>query len=171
MPSVKVYTIMSKAVHRHDTSTMYIQMQDLLYNCVYRIPCFSLMRITPPNPNPNPLCILAMNLPESSKMPLCSKCTMHFRWSFTFSTYGLYFLPGRNFAPFEEVKVPVSNSAEFSQKKCPLEDFAGFGVVRVNKYLLIYVTLSTHIFHTHILLFIYFHYTFVPFWSPTCNFK
>ena len=53
---------------------------------------------------------------------------MHFRWSFIFSTYGLYFLPGSNFAPFEEVKVPVS------QKKCPLEDFGGFGVVRVLKY-------------------------------------
>ena len=28
-------------------------------------------------------------------------------------------------------KVPVSNSAEFLQNKCPLEDFDGFGVVRV----------------------------------------
>ena len=27
--------------------------------------------------------------------------------------------------PFEEVKVPVSNSTEFFQKKCPLEDFDG----------------------------------------------
>ena len=52
-----------------------------------------------------------------------------------FRTYGLYFLPGSNFAPFEEVKVPVSNSAEFfSQKKCPLEDFGGFGVVGVDTY-------------------------------------
>ena len=42
-------------------------------------------------------------------MPIC--------WSFIFSTYGLFFLPGSNFAPFEEVKVPVSNSAEFSPKK------------------------------------------------------
>ena len=65
--------------------------------------------------NPYPLGILARNLPESSKihqctfgnMPLSSKCTMHFRWSFIFSTYGLYVLPGSNFAPFEEVKVPV----------------------------------------------------------------
>ena len=47
---------------------------------------------------------------------------MHFCWYFVFSTYGLYFLPGSNFAPFEEVQVPVSNSADFlSQKK--------FGVV------------------------------------------
>ena len=29
----------------------------------------------------------------------------------------LYFLPGSNFAPFEEVNVPVSNSADFFQKK------------------------------------------------------
>ena len=28
----------------------------------------------------------------------------------------MYFLPGSNFAPFEEVKVPVSNSADFFQK-------------------------------------------------------
>ena len=45
----------------------------------------------------------------------------------------MYFLPGSNFAPFEEVKVPVSNSADFFPKKCPLEDFLRFGVVRVNK--------------------------------------
>ena len=54
---------------------------------------------------------------------------MHFRWSFIFSTYGLYFLPGSNFAPLEEVKVPVSNSADFFQKSAPwriLEDFGGF---------------------------------------------
>ena len=38
-----------------------------------------------------------------------------------------------NFAPFEEVKVPVTNSAEFFGKKCHLEDFGGFGVVRVKK--------------------------------------
>ena len=62
-------------------------------------------------------------------MPLSSKCTgMHnFHWSFIFSTYGLYFVPGSNFAPFKEEKVPVSNSAEFFQKECPLEDFGGFG--------------------------------------------
>ena len=29
--------------------------------------------------------------------------------------YGLHFLPGSNFAPFESVKVPVSKSAEFFQ--------------------------------------------------------
>ena len=65
--------------------------------------------------NPNLRGILARNFPESSKilqytfgnMPLSSKCTMHFRWSFIFSTYGLYFLPGSNFGPFEDVKVPV----------------------------------------------------------------
>ena len=38
-------------------------------------------------------------------------------------------MPGNNFAPFEELKVPVSNSAVFPQKS--LEDFGGFGVVRV----------------------------------------
>ena len=66
-------------------------------------------------------------------MPSSSKCTLHFRWSFIFSTYGLYFLPGSNFAPFEEMKVPVSNSAVFVfPKKCPLEDFGGFRVVRTN---------------------------------------
>ena len=64
-------------------------------------------------------------------MPMSSKCTMHFRWSFIFSTYGLYFLPGSNFDPFEEVKVPVSNSAEFFPKSAPWEDFDGFGMVRV----------------------------------------
>ena len=46
--------------------------------------------------------------------------------------YTLYFLPGSNFAPFEEVKVPVSNSANLFPKKRPLEDFGAFGVVRVN---------------------------------------
>ena len=65
-------------------------------------------------------------------MPLSSKCIMHFRWPFIFSTYGLCSLPSSNFAPFEEVTAPVSNSAEFSSKNNPLEDFAGFGVVRVN---------------------------------------
>ena len=67
---------------------------------------------------------LAGNFPESPKihhctfgnMPLSSKCTMHFRCSFIFSTHGLYFLPGSNFAPFEKVKVPVSSSAEYFQK-------------------------------------------------------
>ena len=44
---------------------------------------------------------------------------MHFRWSFIFSTYGLYFLPGSNFALFEEGKGPVSNSAKFFQKSAP----------------------------------------------------
>ena len=39
---------------------------------------------------------------------------LHFRWSFIFSTYGLYFLPGSNIAPFQDVKVQVSNSAAFS---------------------------------------------------------
>ena len=66
---------------------------------------------------PNPLSILARSLPESAKihqctfgnMPLSSKCTMHFRWSFIFSTHGLYFLLCSNFGPFEEVKVPVYN--------------------------------------------------------------
>ena len=80
---------------------------------------------------------LNRNLPEFSKiiqctfgnMPLSSKCTMHFRWSFIFSTRRLYFLPGSNFAPFEEVKVPFSNSADFYSQKVP---FWGFRVVRVN---------------------------------------
>ena len=31
----------------------------------------------------------------------------------------MYFLPGSNFAPFEEVKVPVSNSADFVQNSAP----------------------------------------------------
>ena len=46
----------------------------------------------------------------------------------------MYFLPSNTFAPFEEVKVhvAVSNSAECFPQKNPLEDFAGFGVVRVN---------------------------------------
>ena len=45
----------------------------------------------------------------------------------------MYFSPGSNLAPFEEVKVPVSNSAEF----IPLEDFGGFSAVRVNPVLVI----------------------------------
>ena len=61
--------------------------------------------------NPNPLGILAGNFPEVHKPPA------HF-WKHAFV------LILSNFAPFEEVKVPVP-------KKCPLEDFAGFGVVRV----------------------------------------
>ena len=60
-------------------------------------------------------------------MPFSPKCTVHFRWSFIFSTYGLYFLPGGNCAPFEEVEVPVFNSADVYPPKMPL---GGFGVVR-----------------------------------------
>ena len=41
--------------------------------------------------------------------------------SFIFSTYDLYFLPGSDFAPIEEVNVPVNNSAEF------LEDLGWLG--------------------------------------------
>ena len=75
--------------------------------------------------------ILARNLPEYSKihqytfgnMPLSSKCTMHFRWSFIFSIYGLYFLPGSNFAPFEErCKYQFPTSLNIS-KKVPLVGF------------------------------------------------
>ena len=76
----------------------------------------------------DPLGILARNLPESSKilqctfgnMPLSSKCTMRFRWSFIFSTYGLYFLPGSIFPIWR------GESTSFQQcwifpKKCPLD--------------------------------------------------
>ena len=69
---------------------------------------------------------------SSRKHALIFKMHHAFCWSFIFSTYGLYFLPGSIFAPFEEVKVPVSNSADFFPKKCPLEDLGGFEVVRVN---------------------------------------
>ena len=54
---------------------------------------------------------------------------MHHAFSLIFHIQ--YFLPGINFAAFEEVKVPVSNSAEFFQKSGPMKDFGGFGVVRV----------------------------------------
>ena len=60
---------------------------------------------------------------------------MHFRRSFRFSTYGLYFLPGSNFAPFEEVKVPVSNSVDFPpppKKSAPWRILEDLGVVRDN---------------------------------------
>ena len=59
---------------------------------------------------------------------------MHFRWSFIFSTYGLYFLPGRNFAPFEEVKAPVSNSADlfFLKKRAPLRILEDLGWLGLN---------------------------------------
>ena len=60
---------------------------------------------------------------------------MHFRWSFIFSTYGLYFLPGSSFAPFEEVKVPVSNSAELFQKSAAwriLEDLGWLGFLKLS---------------------------------------
>ena len=60
--------------------------------------------------NPNPLGILARNLPESSKIVQCTFGNMPFNIHHAFSlifhifsTYGLYFLPGSNFAPFEEV--------------------------------------------------------------------
>ena len=46
--------------------------------------------------------------------------------------YGLYFLPCSNFAPFEEVKVPVSDSADFPQKSAPwrtLEDLGWLGLM------------------------------------------
>ena len=45
-------------------------------------------------------------------------------------------MPGSNFARFEEVKVPVSNSADFFQKSAPwriLEYWEGGGGVRNNK--------------------------------------
>ena len=79
----------------------------------------------------NHLGILARNLPESSKilqctfgnMPYRQNAPMHFRWSFIFSTYGLYFLPGSNFSTFEEVKMPVSYSADFFSKKVTLWGF------------------------------------------------
>ena len=95
----------------------------LSWNC-HRVSCL----------NPYPLGILARNFPDSSKilqctfgnMPLSSKWTMHYRWAFIFSTYGLYFLPGSNFAPFEEVKVPVSNSAEFFKKSAPWRIWGGW---------------------------------------------
>ena len=69
-----------------------------------------------------PLGILARNFHESSKIlqctfgnvPLSSKCTLHFRWSFIFSTYGLYFLP-------------VSKSAEFFPKSAPWRILEGLG--------------------------------------------
>ena len=64
---------------------------------------------------------------------------MHFRSAFIFSTYGLYFLPGSNFAPFEEVKVPVSNIAKFvSKKSAPwriLEDLGWLGLVWTDPFI------------------------------------
>ena len=63
---------------------------------------------------------------------------MYFRTSFIQHLhYSLYCLPGSDFAPFEEVKVPVSNSAKFSQKSAPwriLEDFGWFGIIYHVKY-------------------------------------
>ena len=53
---------------------------------------------------------------------------MHFRWSFIFSTCGLYFSPGSN---FEEVKVPVPNSAEFSLKSAPWRNWGWLGFKNV----------------------------------------
>ena len=47
--------------------------------------------------------------------------TMHFRWSFVLSTYGLYFLSHLKRGNYQ---FPT---------KCPLEDFDGFGVVRVQQ--------------------------------------
>ena len=91
--------------------------------------------------NPNPLGILARNLPASSKthqctfgkMPSSSKCTMHFRWFFIYSNYGLYFLPGTVMLPhLKKWKYQFLEVQIFSQKSGPLEDFDGFGVVRVN---------------------------------------
>ena len=78
-----------------------------------------------------PLGILARNLPESSKihkctfgnMPSSSKCTMHFRWSFIFSTYGLYFLPDSIFAPFEEVSTSFQQCWIFPNWVCDLRSW------------------------------------------------
>ena len=59
---------------------------------------------------------------------------MYFRWSFTFSTYGLYCLPGSNFAPFEEVKVLVFNSAplNFSKKSATWRILMDLGWLGLN---------------------------------------
>ena len=75
---------------------------------------------------------------------------MHFRWSFIFSTYGLYFLPGSNVAPFEEVKVPVSNSANCFPKKFHLKDFDKFGVVRVKELDISFQSLQGNLFSVDI---------------------
>ena len=50
-------------------------------------------------------------------------------FSLILSTCSLYFLPGSNFAPFEEVKVPVSNSADFfsPKKTAPLRILLDLG--------------------------------------------
>ena len=54
-------------------------------------------------------------------MPLFTKCTGH-AFSLIFHIQYLWpvlLLPGSNFAPFEEVKVPVSKSDEFFPKSAP----------------------------------------------------
>ena len=61
---------------------------------------------------------------------------MHFRLFSIFSIYGLYFLPGSNFDPFVEVKVPVSNSAEF------------FGWLGLIQFVSIDIYILTFIFET-----------------------
>ena len=72
--------------------------------------------------NPNPLGILAGNLPESSR--ILTNPPVHF-WKHApcifidLSSSAL----GSNFAPFEEVKVPVSDSADLFSKKAPLGGF------------------------------------------------
>ena len=63
---------------------------------------------------------------------------MHFFVDLSYSALmACDFLPGSNFAPFERVKVQVSNSAEFFPKSAPwriLQDLAG--VVRVKELIM-----------------------------------
>ena len=118
-------------------------------DCTYSLKCrikrkdYSIRSIYFTFINPNPLGILARNLPESSKL---IKCTfwkhaltlifkMHHAFSLIFHIQHLMACTSCQaviLPHLKRVKVPVSNSAEFFQKKCPLEDFGGFGVVRVN---------------------------------------
>ena len=46
--------------------------------------------------------------------------------------YGLYFLPGSNFAPFEEVKVQVCKSADFFLKSAPWRILMDLGWLGLN---------------------------------------
>ena len=90
--------------------------------------------------NPNPLKLFwqgTLPNPPKSSSALLETCPYlqnapHIFVDLSYSALmGCTSWPGSNFAPFEEVKVPVSKSADFFLLSAPLEDFGGSWVVRV----------------------------------------
>ena len=94
-----------------------------IFACIYglRSELVKTANIALINPNPPPPQVFWLGTllnPPKSISALLETCPY-------LSYSALYFLPSSNFAPFEEVNVPVSNSAEFFRKSAPwriLED-------------------------------------------------